>query len=238
MSPETTTLPARCQSLEEQLGRLETAKKFKDSAEGFESRKTNIEEAIARLRPLWAQLEVLRRHGITVDVPNEAWSLRHSLTKARDDYQNDVNSITKSSALPLGLLNNLATKLQANLKAAWEIYADANTVRVDTNLLQNLEGVPSLRAQIAGVRALKSNLELKRLRVPESDDDITAFRTAASNLEDKWKALQSQDVPAAVLEFLQLAGAGGASLDLLTEEVRDWLRAQKLEPSFQVVSIG
>lgn len=238
MSPEATTLLARCQTLEEQLARLDNAKKFKESAQGFESRKEAIENAVADLKPLWARLEVLRRHGITVEVPTEVWSLRHSLTKARDDYQNDVSSITKSSALPLNLLSTLAAKLRVNLKTAWETYVDANTVRVDTNLLQNLEGVPGLRTQIAGVKALKSNLESKRLHVPDSDEDITAFHTAASNLENKWKALQSQDVPAAVLEFLQLAGAGGASLDLLTDEVRAWLRAQNLEPSFQVVSIG
>ena len=130
-------------------------------------------------------------------------------------------------------LNAFAPSAREQALGDWREYAGArmgNVIEL-SQLAQTLAGVESV-ATIAGtLQAVLGQLGQAQNQLP-TKAAFELLNEAEKRLADLEKALR----PEAVRTFLSAVARGGASLDMLTDDVRAWLKENKAERSFRITA--
>lgn len=130
-------------------------------------------------------------------------------------------------------LDSFARTVNTRMVLSWGEYSARRTGNVTE--LQMLAGTLS---GIEGVALLAANLleilgQLGRIQTQApTRESLTLLDRAEKGLADLEAALQ----PNAVREFLSAVARGGAPLNLLTDEVRTWLTANRAELCFKIAA--
>lgn len=227
------TIINRCNTLNEKIDRYHNLSTSSDTIEIFTTRNGQISEVIRQLRPLHATWMLFRKVGIEVTVPNVAFLLYRQIPEILAGYQEDPDYLKDTPVLGSALvhLELLINGLEERLNESWLQYTGSHTVSLDENLLNILGQIPELAATIRDVRTLRSKVQSHRNRLPETDADIQDFDDTVNEIRQQWSQLVGDSN---VISFLR-ACAEGAPLDLLTEEVRNWLSECGIERYFNVV---
>jgi hypothetical protein len=130
-------------------------------------------------------------------------------------------------------LDSYAGTVNALLIASWREYAASRMGNVaDLQLLAGtlagIEGVAGLAASLQEVLGQLGRVQAQ----PPTEESLALLDQAEKRLAALEAALQ----PAAAREFLAAVARGGASLALLTDEVRAWLAANRAELSFKIAA--
>jgi hypothetical protein len=130
-------------------------------------------------------------------------------------------------------LNPFVSAAEAKALADWRSYSEARIGSV-SDVLQ-LAGTLSGVASVAPLAA--ALVEVLRQLVPATNNFPTpAAFDLLDEAETRRKALEAALQPDSVRQFLSAAARGGASLDMLTNDVRDWLSTNQAENSFKIMA--
>jgi hypothetical protein len=150
------------------------------------------------------------------------------------DGRNKVRAGWEIESFPSNVLRSrtvmLAEATEKVLGDAWRGWALAQIPPLDDDILAVLEQVGHA-ADVRQIRSANVGLRERLSSLPVTDAAIAAFEREAADLS---RAIQGMPIPPQVRSFL-LALPRGAQLDLLTDEVRNWLRDNGLQANFVVI---
>lgn len=207
-------------------------------AEGYATRHKMLKTSGDGLRPLVSTRNAFRTRAIAHEVPAAALAaISPRLDQVRAEYRTKPDSILGQRALGSILrdLQSLAPRLTAMLAAAWASYVDDQHVEISDQLLAVLDQVPALREATKQVRTSQANIARRRATLPKANSDIADLDSAVAELRSQWHLLTGDGLPREVMEFIRAAAGGGAQLELLTDEVRQWLISRAVKDAFHVV---
>lgn len=132
-------------------------------------------------------------------------------------------------------LNPFVTAAETRALADWHSYSEARIGAVPAllQLAGTLSGVASVAPLAAALAEVLQQLVPATNKLPTS----AAF-DLLDEAETRRKALEAALQPDSVRQFLSAVARGGASLDMLTDDVRAWLSANQAESNFKVMAGG
>jgi hypothetical protein len=96
-----------------------------------------------------------------------------------------------------------------------------------------LDKVSAFKPTVQRIRSLDSQIQDSN-SIPQSSEDFERVDRLIEELKQCWDGLNADEVPEAVLRFLRVAANEGATLGLLTPEVKDWLAKHGLIDSLRI----
>ena len=235
------TLVERCVELNKQLLELAELEKVAGDISDFQDLKDLLDTAINPLRPLHTTVQLFKTNKEIelVNLPTgDADRLFREFTTAQSDFETDPSSITRETGLRkiIFSLPGFESNVRASLSRSWSDYTSKHSPQLDVASLEVLASIPTLKSIIDRIRFLQVDIDRLRSSLPETDTDIQNFHKKINQLKGEWQALAGEGIPESVIKFLRACGGvGGANLDLLTDEVLNWLSDRHIEESFRVV---
>lgn len=208
--------------------------------EGFRGQLQEIRRAADRLAPLMHTWQLFRERGIgCADVNAQATALLQQVGQLRERFESDRASILGPNRLAsIRSIPTLADALQVRLLGEWQEYAGRCVPSVNDEVLIVLSRIPALKAGVNTIWAGLRELDERRRRLPSGAGDVESFVALAADVRRKWDAFDSTLLSPEVLQFLKDTGGDGASLDALTDSVRDWLRENSLAGAFRIRTLS
>jgi hypothetical protein len=145
---------------------------------------------------------------------------------AKTPSQGNLGTLNRS-------LNSFVTAAENKAMADWSSYGGKRMGDV-SDLLQLADTL----ADVAGVALLAEALKVVLLRLAPA---TSKFPTPAAfglldEAEERLEALEAALQPDTVRQFVSAVTRGGASLAMLTDDVRAWVAANGAEQSFRIVA--
>jgi len=222
----------RARELRQQADRLKNRQADEAKAQHFEKRRNELVELRKRLEEFALPADVLARDGRIPpeDFPDSAEVealLSKLLLKARQEAPEDFSKGNDYSRFRKRL-DAMNSELESLVDKVWKEFL-AEFPPVDEKLLDDLTTIPGQEQAVKQVRLLKSELQIATARPPKVDDELKAILKRAEALRAKLADLSDAHYPIPVRQFLRAAQQpGGAELGLLTDDVRQWLKARGL----------
>ncbi len=234
---------------------LEQAQQVRRRMEDVERLRTDerlrgrISEAATRLQEATgssARIAAAARELASVGTPFESPKIESAMKKVAEQRELVRQSLTQVDRNPfpnmLTQVENLLEEAERQLREQWQgfVTEHAQIGSIGEEVLASLEQLGGdLAAPCARVRRHQTALRrLKGKSLPQQGD-AQRLRDAVQDLRQAQKDLWSSDLSQAILLFLSRStGRNGAPLDMLTDEVREWLAAHDLIGRFRVNQVG
>ncbi len=128
-------------------------------------------------------------------------------------------------------------QIEKRLLEAWQTHVDSATGKHDFRALAEWDHVAELRKAACEIRSIQSKLSDLRNRLPHNENAFVQLKKFVQELKGAWEQLDK--TPPKVLRFLRQASSPeGASLSLVDDEIRDWIRDRKMEEFFKVRTVA
>ncbi len=205
--------------------------------QGFQTRLDELEELKKEIEPLAQTCFAFRECGIgRFNEPDYLNNLIEIAMELKKSFKNNPESIIEAKSLlqlKQGYIG-LCGLLKSNLTSEWERYVIKNIPPSNSELLNVLGRLPTFAATVSKIKRLSEQIMSMKQCLPKDKEGIKAFDSKVEELKLAWQKIGSDEVPKSVLQFLQGAVSGGAPLNLLTDEVRQWLAIHGLSTSFRI----
>lgn len=223
------------------LDRLRNAEKAKAGVEEAQALDRLHKELAAASKPVHdacTKAKVLVQAGVPVTPPADVAKQKQVVASVAERFREKPTAATlkhgKRWPALMAALEEAAHSMDASLKVAWSMYVGSNL----------FAGPPPEEEERSLARTPKNGQLLERYRrlfrqfsdlrslVPATPEAITHLRTLSAELA----AIQfERAVPTAVRLFLEATSTTtGAGLNLLTDEVRQWLITNELLASYVI----
>ncbi|MDQ3802287.1 MAG: hypothetical protein M3416_00290 [Acidobacteriota bacterium] len=222
--------------LVELIERMNQLKANVDQRAGFRTRQSELEEAARELAKRVAAVDSLAARGSgKPNVAARANAFLNHINTVASNFNQDPSWIISFNNKPFeNALKGLNTELDEHITREWRAYTERSR-HANTQVLDVLSGIPAFAQTVQKVRGLTARLEQRRNNRPTSEEDFLNFDELVRQVDAAWSELGSDEVPPDVERFLRAAGGReGASLDLLTEDVKEWLETRKIDSSFRI----
>lgn len=231
-------LLAKAQRIRTLAETVRDAQRLAGDADRYVERLGHVRELVDRLARLEACHGALVRSGIPFEPPR---NVSNYVTSAgqfgaiRAAFQNEPTTIFEHSYRDAQeRAVSLETALQRRLTKGWEAHVDATVPTPAQDQLAVFAKIPAFRAVTAQLRELYARRKQLREALPTSDVDVQAAADLADRIHAAWGELGG-GAPEPVLDLLRRAAdGGGAPLDALTPEVRDWLDANGVTDALRI----
>ncbi len=212
--------------------------RYATNLQGFQSRQEQIEQAVAGTIPLVQSLRAFRQKGIAnFALTQKAEILLTFIANVEAEFKADPEWIIDNENFNKNNFESRVKDLQKALKEqlseAWRRYRNQNRLSTNNELLNLLDKVSAFKPTVQRIRSL--DLEIRESNsIPQSIEDFEKVDRLIEQLKQCWDGLNADEVPEAVLRFLRVAANEGATLGLLTPEVKDWLTKHRLIDSLRI----
>lgn len=214
-------------------------RKYAENFQAFQSRQNQIEQAVAKTIPLVQSLRAFRqREIVNFDLTQKADSLLELIANVEARFQEDPEWIIDNQNFNNknsfnSKVNQLQNALREQLSHAWGLYRTEKMPNTNKEFLKVLDKVSAFKPTIQRIRYLELQIQGSN-SIPESFEDFEKVDRLIEQLKQCWDRLDADEVPEAVLNFLRIAANEGATLSLLTPEVKDWLTKHDLIDSLRI----
>lgn len=227
----------KAQQLSDLLEHKKNLRKSVDQLKGFKSRKLQLEGFINKLQPLIDTCQVLQNNGVgNAGFGNKAQQLVQIIEDIRLKYQANPNFIYEAKSLEKLKVSIDCFYIQLNgqTQEIWLMYTVKVIPPTNNELLDVLKRIPAFQHAVRNVRELAQEIEKYKTSPPKTQKQFDDFIIKVEELRHTWGQLGSEDIPEEVLTFLRSAVLNGASLELLTDRVKDWLNKNGIVSSFRI----
>lgn len=232
------TLLQRARQLVDELEQLEKSRRLVQNVQGFNTRATDLGQAFQAFSDLAKLVTTYRSRNIPFTLSIDLASLRQALEAVAIAYEDDPNTLLKPDNTLTrtfwSSLKNSPNQIRQELEISWKKYAQTILPHLDNELLDIFEKLPSTRAQVRTIRQLQQQAQQLAGSLPSSENDIQNLVNLANRIRESWQNLETTEIPPSVMVFLKAACGAGASLDLFTDEVRQWLSEHRLIQAFSI----
>lgn len=212
--------------------------KYAKNLDGFISRQQQIEQAVTGTIPLVQSLRAFRQREIVdFDLTQKADSLLKFIANVEAKFSENpewiIDNENFNNKIFTSAVNQLQKALREQLTQAWGLYRIQKMPSTNQEVLKVLDKVSAFKPAIQRIRTL--DLQIRESNsIPESLEDFEKVDRLIDQLKQCWDKLDADEVPEAVLDFLRIAANEGATLSLLTPEVKDWLTKHGLIDALRI----
>lgn len=206
--------------------------KYAENLQGFQSRQQQIEQAVAETIPLVQCLRAFHQRGLAnFALAQKADTLLIFIADVEARFQEEPEWIIDNENFNeknfTFRIKQLQKALEEQLSEAWRRYRNQNRPSTNNEILNLLDKVSAFKPTVERIRSL--DLQIRESHsIPQSIEDFEKVDRLIEQLKQCWDRLDADEVPEAVLHFLRVAANEGATLSLLTPEVKDWLTKHNL----------
>lgn len=234
-----TSIAKRADALREQAERKGRLQEQQERLTDFQSRERDFRQRAQRLGRLMQTYRLFEKQEVDVEETHGmVGKTLDLLRRVRSRFREDSAYVID----PQGSLRSLWRKIDSHckglrlrLKKGWGRYIQEHAPGQDEEVLNVLGRIPDFEKSVRRIRTQASRIEQKKGKLPRTEDDLEAIHDLSQSIEEAWQSIGSSELSEEVLAFLKAAAStAGASLDLLTPEVRDWLEHEGLNESFAV----
>lgn len=221
-------------SLVERIRRFTEMRIHAREAAGFHTRADQLLRAASLVDEVREQTAALQAAGVITDGGIPLNGLSDRAITLSEAFKSDPGSILSlDPPLDVALLNPLqdvVRRKQQSLSEAWQEYIGSIVGALPEDLLRALEGYSDLRGTISAIRAIHARGENIASKLPAN---AAALRTAVTEAqqvqsEKTAKLEQLRGIPPEVVEFLSRVGVRNATLNDVSENIREWLEHANL----------
>ncbi|MEG3924803.1 hypothetical protein [Microcoleus sp. D3_18a_C4] len=213
-------------------------RKYAENYEGFHSRQKQIEQAVTGTLLFVQSLRAFRERGIAnFDLTQKAEILLTFIANVEAEFKKNPEWIIDNENFNRNnfdsRVKDLQKALREQLSQAWGLYRTEKMPNTNKEFLNVLDRVSAFKPTVQRIRNLDVQIR-KSNSIPQSREDFDKVDRLIEELKQCWDSLNADEVPEAVLRFLRVAANEGATLGLLTPEVKDWLAKQGLIDSLRI----
>ncbi|MFS8118816.1 MAG: hypothetical protein ACMG55_10045 [Microcoleus sp.] len=213
-------------------------RKCAENFQGFQSRQKQIEQAVAGTIPLVQSLRAFRqREIVNFDLAQKADNLLELISNVEAKFQEDpewiIHNENFNNKIFTSAVNQLQKALREQLTQAWWLYRIQKMPNTNQEVLNVLAQVSAFKPTIQRIQDLDGHIQRSN-SIPQSSEDFEKVDRLIEQLKQCWDKLDADEVPEAVLNFLKIAANEGATLSLLTPEVKDWLTKHGLIDALRI----
>jgi DNA repair exonuclease SbcCD ATPase subunit len=222
--------------LVELIERMNQLKANVDQRVGFRTRQEELEEAARELEKRVVAVNSLAARGSgKPNVAAKANAFLNHIDTVASNFNQAPSWIIDFNNNPFrNALRGLNAELDEHITREWRSYTERSR-HANTQVLDVLSGIPAFKQTVQKVRVLTARIEQSRRSRPTSEEDFQNFDDLVKQVDAAWGELGSDEVPPNVEKFLRAAGGQeGATLDLLTDDVKEWLAAREINTSFRI----
>lgn len=212
--------------------------RYATNLQGFQSRQQQIEQAVAGTIPLVQCLRAFHQRGFAnFDLTQKADTLLIFITNVETKFQEEPEWIIDNENFNeknfISRIKQLQKALEEQLSEAWRRYRSQKMPSTNHEILNLLDKVSAFKPTVQRIRSL--DLQIRESNsIPQDSEDFEKVDRLIEQLKQCWDGLNADEVPEAVLRFLRVAANEGATLSLLTPEVKDWLAKNRLIDSLRI----
>ncbi len=205
--------------------------------EGFQTRQQQISQAVAAIEQLIGTLRTFRQKGIAnFDLSQKAKNLLDYVAVIEVNFQENSDWILNPKNFKGNILKSsvetLTNLLKQELIQAWKNYLLRQIPSTNQEILNLLGRVEEFKITVQKVRNI--NALIPREEFPKNNEEFENIERLIGQLQESWDSLSSEKVPDSVLQFLRAATNQGASLHLLTPEVKEWVHKHGIADSLRI----
>lgn len=228
-----------CKKLRQQLEELALAEERETVHDHLEQRRCELVEVRDMLLAVTNSLKAISaRTKLVGDLDAEKCLDR--VRKIRESLLSDPLSITKGRQFTdmRKAFEKFATDGSACAEATWSQFMPRARPSVDTNQLAQAEQQKDFKAIAVKLKNRAKYAEQLAKNPPANEEDFAEIESAWDDIREMIAALPDVADDPVVQEFLKAANSsGGASIDLLTDEVRAWLQENKIADKYRITTM-
>lgn len=224
-----------CQQLSQLAMHVGSLRKNATDLKNFRDRQDKIESLVDELHPLIIALRAFRERGlVNFDCSQKADVLLTEITTTLTEFQKEREWLIEKFKFNTFQIKVTALKseLESSLEQAWIGYKNRRISGINEELLELLAKIETFKLTVQTIRRILN--QLKTIDFPKDGQQFEQIDQAINDLSTAWNNLKSGEVPEAVLNFLRAAATHGATIDLLTPEVKNWLNNQGITRFFYI----
>ncbi|MBO3457753.1 3'-5' exonuclease family protein [Aetokthonos hydrillicola] len=231
------SLKEKCQELIDLSQRKINLKKYADQLEGFTARQKIITNSTREIQPLVIALKIFSQKGIiNLDLNQKVDILLNSISFIQDNFRKNPEWILDNNNFKANTFNSridtLKNSIKQDLSLAWKNYLKEHLPTINREMLDIFGKLESLKPTIDKIYAL--NKRIQEIEFPKNVDEFDEVDRLIGQLKQLLDSLSSDKIPEDVQKFLKIAANQGATIDLLTTEVKEWLIEHRLDKSLRI----
>jgi hypothetical protein len=238
------SLLSRCYALTEQREQIKYLRSGEQEAKRLRELSRDISTHLDASRDLLSKYDLFVKEKISFDPvqPSQVLSCLEVLQRIKDQFSSSpcVSTLISKKNWPNldSSLNSLERLQKDSLRNGWNSFIQGFLVGNSPEMFENII-VPTE----ANLRLLSQYKEaykaLRSLKAETVDKElIEEVRVKGQTIQTIAKQLKDVKAPESVKLFLRAISNGGASLDLLTVEVVDWLKEQNRGDQYKIVGVS
>ena len=228
-----------CKKLRQQLEELALAEVRETVHDQLEHRRCELVEVRDMLLVVTNSLKAISaRTKLVGDLDAEKCLDR--VRKIRESLLADPLSITKGRQFTdmRKAFEKFAIDGNACAEATWSQFMPRARPTVETNQLAQAEQQKDFKAIAGKLKNRAKYAEQLAKKPPANEKDFAEIESAWDDIREMMAALPDVADDPVVQEFLKAANSsGGASIDLLTDEVRVWLQENKIADKYRITTM-
>lgn len=234
-----TSLPARAKALRERLVALDHLGANVEETGLLEDLRSDLAPPAAELSRALDQRKLLVDSGVEAVSPASLDAVRKRAAGLLEKFTAEKKASTLKKGVGWAKLIQDIKAASKDLSAAvvknWKAYQQTVfTGEAPGTIRGRIAFTPANSAAFKEYERLHQDFRTEFNRLPADKAGIEKVRTLAAKLTETAKAFDF-DVPSEVKRFLEAIQSGGATLDLLTDSVKDWLKANNAFDSYHIL---
>lgn len=228
-----------CKKLRQQLEELALAEEREAVHDQLEQRRCELFELRDMLLAVTNSLKALSARTKLVGDLDPSKCIER-VRKVRESLLVHPLSITKGRQFTdmRKAFEKFATDGRACAEATWAQFMPRAKPSVDTNQLAQAEQQNDFKAIAFKLKNRAKYAEQLGKKHPANEEDFAEIESAWDDIREMMAALPDAAEDPLVQEFLKAANSSkGASIDLLTDEVRAWLQENKIADKYRITTM-
>ena len=230
----------RAAALTDKIVEYEKIKSTAHEAQYFQTRAVQFAAVANQLTLANQTLCRLRAAGIPASfTPSEGMGQAQKAATLRMEVAKDPNVLAEP---PFDLkyafsdrLSGIATAAKHAAAKAWREWVETKSNLGSEDVLNALSALPQFRTSIATIRQCRGAISALASSAPVDPVQATHQVDALVEAHQKaWSTLTAEDIPQSVLGFIRACAGDGASIEMLSDEVLDWLKSRSLTSAFRI----
>ena len=228
-----------CKALRLQLEQVTKAKLNEQTVNQLNERRADLLELKEKVVAAVVSLQALAKRT-TIIGKLDAIKAADRVQKLREALKNDPQSITKGRDLTYmkSAFEKFTDEASKAIESTWDQYLPRARPNVDANQVAQAEQQEAFKTKAVQLKTRVKQADQMSRRAPMTETEFVELEAIWQDIRGLREALPAVTNDPKVRDFLKAANsAKGASLDMLTQEVIDWLRENKTHDKYRIINL-
>ncbi len=229
-------ITTECERLRDLLRGLEKAKTNKRVVESLNERQRDLTDLHAKAKQAFQSYKVVDKRESVIPIP-DGTKAQKFVADLRVALKEEPESITKGRGFTTmkNAIGKIADSLNEATKETWKDFLAKSQPRLDANQVAQSRQLQAHKADATRLQDLNDSSKRAARKPPTDEEAFVLIESRWKQIRELIKSLPSPSDHPEIQAFLEAANSrNGASIELMTTEVLDWLKEQSMSKKFRI----